>query len=323
MADLRDQTPVEIDTALAALYEQMYRLMAARDRAAVSVRQAAGAQRIYRYGRGSQTWSMSLSESLDKARAVVSGGGMAYEVGQAQRALDSFEKATKGLAENEAEQNVFHEEFDRRGGWTRAFLVTNVNGHVHRSMNCSTCHMTTQFQWMVAYSDHAEAEIVEAAGWRACTVCYPTAPVNAFTSEKAAQGALPTKMFSKSDEEKAKARQEREDAKAAREAKRKANAPTLSGEPLTVVRERGIAPDHWKNAGQEYTREETFQTERSAMIWAVQELAWTVYSTYRPHAAAEGVQVVAEKIAEKRGVDTQVVLDEINIKAKKKAEKGG
>jgi hypothetical protein len=73
-------------------------------------------------------------------------------------------------------------------------------------MNCSTCNRgerPTQFQWMTDYSGMGEAQIVAAAGWRACTVCYPTAPVGDVRS-------LPTAMFSREDEAKAQARAERE-----------------------------------------------------------------------------------------------------------------
>lgn len=68
-------------------------------------------------------------------------------------------------------------EYRRRGGWTRSFLVTNAGGHAHRSTGCSTCRPTTQFAWLTELSGKDEAEIVELAGERACTVCYPSAPV--------------------------------------------------------------------------------------------------------------------------------------------------
>ena len=65
----------------------------------------------------------------------------------------------------------------RYTGWTRAFVVPE--GHVHSSMNCSTCRATTEFGWVTSMSGKTEAEIIEAAGSRACTVCYPNAPVDA------------------------------------------------------------------------------------------------------------------------------------------------
>ena len=44
-------------------------------------------------------------------------------------------------------------------------------------MTCSTCYPTTEFSWLTEFSAATEAEIVTAAADRACTVCYPSAPV--------------------------------------------------------------------------------------------------------------------------------------------------
>lgn len=66
-------------------------------------------------------------------------------------------------------------EFVRRGRWTRSYLVTA--GHLHTSTACSTCYPTTSFYFVPSLSGSTEAEIVEAAGERACTVCFPSAPV--------------------------------------------------------------------------------------------------------------------------------------------------
>lgn len=81
-------------------------------------------------------------------------------------------------------------------GWTRAFVV--ADGHVHRSMHCSTCNngqYMTSFGWVTEFSGKTEAEVIEAAGSRACTMCYPDAPVDApagrifHATEVAAQAA--------------------------------------------------------------------------------------------------------------------------------------
>jgi hypothetical protein len=60
-------------------------------------------------------------------------------------------------------------------------------------MQCTTCYPTTVFAWLPDYSGADEDRIVEDAGERACTVCYPSAPVDVLSR--------PTKIFS--DEEKA------------------------------------------------------------------------------------------------------------------------
>lgn len=70
----------------------------------------------------------------------------------------------------------YEDEFDRRGGWNRYFLVTNNNGHVHRERNCTTCYDSTQYAWLPELSDCDEEAMVEEFGEKACTVCFPNAP---------------------------------------------------------------------------------------------------------------------------------------------------
>ena len=62
-------------------------------------------------------------------------------------------------------------------GWARFVLVTSSAGHVHSSMHCSTCHLTTTYAPVVQLSGCTEAEAVDLLGSTLCTVCFPTAPV--------------------------------------------------------------------------------------------------------------------------------------------------
>ena len=126
--------------------------------------------------------------------------------------------------------------------WTRAFLVINSNGHVHKTIDCSTCFDTTRFQWLVQYSNDDENTIVEDAGQDACTVCYPSAPAEVLNR--------PSRIVTADKIAKAQAKAEREAKKAERIAKEKANAPTASGQPLTYKEGK-------------WTRE--IKTERSAV----------------------------------------------------------
>lgn len=82
------------------------------------------------------------------------------------------------IAELRAQMKPYEDEFDRRGGWARAFLVLNNGGHVHSSTHCSTCYLTTRYEWLTDYSGRGEDEIVYASGELACTACYPSAPVD-------------------------------------------------------------------------------------------------------------------------------------------------
>jgi hypothetical protein len=88
-----------------------------------------------------------------------------------------IDQASKRLAEIETQTRPLEAEFDRRSGWTRAWLVLNTGGHVHRTTACRTCFPTTQFAWLTQLSGQDETEIVEQAGQAACTECYPSAPV--------------------------------------------------------------------------------------------------------------------------------------------------
>ncbi len=89
-----------------------------------------------------------------------------------------IEQARQTIAECEAAARPLEAEFDRRGGWTRAWLVLNTGGHVHRTPQCRTCFATTKFAWLTQLSGHGETEIVEQAGEAACTECYPSAPID-------------------------------------------------------------------------------------------------------------------------------------------------
>lgn len=78
----------------------------------------------------------------------------------------------------------FVAEWDRRGGWTRAYVVPD--GHIHKTTACHTLYPTTVVAWLPEQSGLSEEEIVERAGVHACTVCYPSAPVEALRAAEAA-----------------------------------------------------------------------------------------------------------------------------------------
>ena len=81
----------------------------------------------------------------------------------------------------------FSAEWDSRGGWSRGYVVPG--GHIHRSTWCHTLRPSTSILWIPEVSGKTEDEIVEYAGIHACTVCYPTAPVDALRAAEAAAKA--------------------------------------------------------------------------------------------------------------------------------------
>ena len=134
-------------------------------------------------------------------------------------------------------------------GWNRAFLVSNANGHIHSSMSCATCFDTTRFIWLPNLSGEDRMKIAELAGESACTICYPDAPSEYFLRKSQLE-----------DPSKFQAREEREAKKQKREAKALATGITNpDGTPLTI--KVGRYP-------------ETIKTERTAQIWAVDNLYW-------------------------------------------------
>lgn len=93
-----------------------------------------------------------------------------------KRNEDRIELLRKELKEKQEEIEPFTQRFNEEQ-WTRAFLVVNANGHVHRDMDCSSCFPSTRYEWKYELSGKNEEEIIALAGERACTICYPQAPV--------------------------------------------------------------------------------------------------------------------------------------------------
>ena len=196
--------------------------------------------------------------------------------------------------------------------WTRAFLVVNNNGHVHSSLNCSTCFPTTRYQWLIQYSNDDENTIVEDAGQDACTICYPSAPAEVLNR--------PSRIVTADKVAKAEAKAYRDAKKAEKIAKEKANAPTKSGEFL-----------YFKNG--KYT--EVIKTERSAVTeWF--NLQWnrevvTHYYDGTPHSPEsileqeqhnaknrEKAGIICQSLAEKNGVSFDQQLKILNNKYQKR-----
>ena len=299
---LAEQSPVEIDTQLAALYEAEQKALAAYGAAMASVYHAAGAKRVY-LARGTK-WSLTKVEAIAKVEAMLNDEDETpWRQRDAKRALEGLDERALALHEIRQQAEVFNAEFERRGGWTRAFLaVTNGAGHVHNGMNCSTCNngeSPTRFAWFPQYSGLPESQIVEDAGERACTTCYPSAPVGVLSR--------PTKFFSEDEVVKAKAREEREAKRAAADA-----------EKIVV---EGIADgSHLR------TQTKTFKTLRAATQFAASARAdvitWGGSHPSVPLWEGDAAKVEAA-IAAKTGRDVEEVTAEIKAKAVVTAKRRG
>jgi len=152
MTDLTTLTPAEIDTFLAANYDEAWRFT---------------------------NYLLSAEKYLDADRARYSRRGEDPHAFDAtingRNALETIAKYKERLAELRAEARPYDAEYRRRG-WHRYFLVKNSNGHVHRGMDCSTCYPTTEYGWLVHLADCDETAMVDEYGTMACTICFPDAP---------------------------------------------------------------------------------------------------------------------------------------------------
>jgi hypothetical protein len=143
--DITTATPVEIDTVLAANYNEQ-----------------------------AKYWGHVESYVRHIERARNSKYGTLAEIDKLTATLDGYRAK---LAELRSEAAPYQVEYNRRP-WNRYFLVNNVGGHVHRGMNCTTCFPTTEYNWLVDLADCDEDAMIEEWGEMACTVCFPSAPSN-------------------------------------------------------------------------------------------------------------------------------------------------
>ena len=76
--------------------------------------------------------------------------------------------------------------------WSRYWLVTSSDGHIHSSTHCHTCNKglsRTGFALTPSLSGKETAEAVEALGPALCTACFPEAPV-----ESREQATIPARI---------------------------------------------------------------------------------------------------------------------------------
>lgn len=288
--DLATATPVEIDTELYRLDREVAKANRSRDIALVLIHRAVGDEKGYR----KPNYSLTHEQAIEQAKAKAGTEGDFLRA--AEKALESLTQANADVEAVAAQVRPLNAAYNRRR-WTRAFLalVNGNGGHVHSSQDCSTCNngkYRTLFARQPQYSGADEATIIADAGYRACTVCYPNAPVEA-TPE-----SHPTKIFSEDELAAAKAREERAEAKKARDAKKIANSLTSDGSEL-------IVPD--AHGGRE-----SFKTERAATTWVVQSLGYHRELHYK--LPAEGIEMVVKAIADKRAANVSTVQAEIEVK---------
>lgn len=284
------ETPVEIDEQLADLYD---RLWAAREQAD---RRRSEISRYQGY--------------LERE------GNFPHRIAEYERIIERNTDEAEGFDQEAADlvtqTRPLDTEYDRRGRWPRAFLATSTNGHVHSSMDCSTCNKMgkmTRFAWMTDYSGAAESEIVDAAGERACTTCYPSAPVDILSR--------PTKMFSADEIAAAEARAARDAEKARKAAEREAKSITMpDGSPLREDRRYGHEARTLVTAERELTGALAYVIRGQSNTGAVMN------SDFTSEQSAWANKLITA-IAAKKGLTEDEVREGARVKAAKKLKSWG
>lgn len=306
--DITTATPVEIDTELKALYEASLEIGARLNRQAISMHYTAGDKKRY-FGRR-ETWGMTFNEVIEVLRSrCADDEEKPWVARDAEKALDTYEALKEERRVNVEAQKGLNAEFVRRGGWTRAFLAVGQGMlHVHSSMDCSTCNKglePTRFDWRVEFSGKEEIDVVQAAGDRACTVCYPSAPVETLRR--------PTSIFSPEEVERQKAREERAAKKAAADALK----VVVEDFPTRLIRPSRIEP-----MVKEF---KSVRAAQQAAVTARYDALWHGRYEHLRHEVPQHEEIaesIERALAAKEGRPVEEVRAEISAKAQKKFAKG-
>lgn len=273
-ADLSGWAPAQVDGKLSEVLAQKYKAWDDRDR---------------------------YSSYLDQANTHLNPRHRDYRQFDVARWEERKQEYEAKIAEIDAyvstevapRERFYDEEYRRRGGWTRAFIVTNANGHVHKNMECSSCYPKTRYAWLTRFSGTNEDEVVEAAGERACTVCYPSAPVESLSR--------PTTVFTPAEEQRAVERAEAEQRRAEKAAAAAAKAITTpDGRPLKFG---------W----------DTLRTERAAQSAYVDHVASSQIGYARRDITPEEVDLLEASLAAKRDISVEELRESLKKKIAAKA----
>lgn len=167
--NLNTMSPREFDEELAAIYETHVGNLRRLEMATLDLRHTL---KVSRYDK------MRLAELKSEADARLSDETVpSWTRSDVRSALDTLNDSEEKVFETRQQIDVWDEAFEARGGWARFFLVTNRGGHIHSSMDCSTCRINTKFSWLPSVSGKTEKDAVAEYGPMLCSVCFPSAPV--------------------------------------------------------------------------------------------------------------------------------------------------
>jgi hypothetical protein len=170
---LTREQQVEIDTKLAELHHTKAQLTARLAGIEMSLHSQNDERAIY--VRKHRTYTTPIAETRVQLAAKLA-GMLAWHRESAERSLAQHAVLTADIDVTDCEIRDLNEVY-RDAPWSRFFLVTSSNGHIHSSMHCSTCTWTTTFGWHPQLSGLTESDAVNELGPILCSVCFPSAPV--------------------------------------------------------------------------------------------------------------------------------------------------
>lgn len=238
---------VEVDTRLATTYKHLSDIEYNIERAESAIRRATG--QTYHHGQ----WDGTLHDALEVDTFLNQWDARGHAEGI--KSLNDLRPVRDSL---NVIINACNADWRDNGRWSRFYLVTNTNGHIHSSVSCSTCFHDTNFAWLTDLSGLTETDAVQAEGEVLCTICYPSAPVSW------------TNGISRRDKE-AKALREAE--KAERQRIKAEKSLSINGDVVEIRTE--------PKEGSRYYGHKDFKTLRSAELWLVEAYAHVLVESWK------------------------------------------
>ena len=241
-SDLTTWTPAEVDTMIIAASRDAERAERDHSIAATSAARMLG---------------VSTEEALDALRERSEAGTVDQVV--AARILDAADEADQRGQEAQARADLGELEHSRRP-WPRAFMATSTGGHVHSDTECPSLHKRGKRTGIIPVPEASgwdEETLVASAGHRACTVCYPSAPVGA--TARSAPSSLPT-LAEMSE------REAEPEEPLVRSPGTVSGAPTSDGSPLTIT------PENVDLGGTTTPNPMTFESAGHVRSWYVRSV---------------------------------------------------
>lgn len=164
--------PRETDTALASIYKRRADANHTIDRALDEAHRIVGDQK-----HGRSQWRRSdIDVEIDVRKLVGMNVPTPWTLYEPTSVVARLDAANAELDRCSIDQAPLDDLYNA-APWSRFFLVTSSDGHIHSSMSCSTCRVTTEFGLLPELSGQTEADAVAAHGPLLCTVCFPSAPI--------------------------------------------------------------------------------------------------------------------------------------------------